>query len=96
MQYTGLKDKNGREIYEGDILVYRKLITEKSYYNPKAGKRIVTKRPKPKEELHFWEVFFDKGQWRMRRSESIRSLFGGELSHEVYGNIYENPDLLRV
>ncbi len=81
-QYTGLKDCNGREIYEGDI-VFRCDGYENDSFEP-ACTCLVT-----------WD---DGGYCLAKRGTAfIATLDSCEVSNrqiKILGNIYENPDLL--
>ena len=81
MQCTGLTDKNGKLIYEGDIIKYL-------YYNPERyTKWIVVFNP---DTLEFGTR--DYGYIGYQRLTSY-SIFNNKV--EVIGNIYENPELLK-
>ena len=84
MQFTGLKDKNNKEIYEGDIV---RVITDyfgKGIENDFIGKIIYC------EERMMFEI--DIIKINIGEGFSSSSDYEGEL--EVIGNIYENPELL--
>ncbi len=81
-QYTGLHDKNGKEIYEGDILVVRELHDGDEYaWKQPTGPAIPC------------EVKWDDNYKQFDFGGCSRVIYSP--SHfEVIGNIYENPNLL--
>jgi uncharacterized phage protein (TIGR01671 family) len=80
MQYTGLKDKNGKEMFSKDII------------EMVGGQRGVIEWV---EELGCFQiVIFENGEEYTATIYS-RQEDGTNMNRKVIGNIYENPELLK-
>ena len=79
MLFTGMKDKNSKEIYEGDILCYTKIYR---------GKIIKHYHEVYWDKTGQWRV-------RGLNIECTHRLYECAPSHEIVGNIYENESLLK-
>lgn len=83
MQSTGLKDKNGKEIFEGDIIkngqnvVFMKKHDTLGFYIEEKGK------------VEFIADCADLAEFEADKKEI-------EGFVEIIGNVYENPELLEV
>lgn len=97
LQYTGLKDKNGKEIYEGDIIQFTwdsdscwgEAGTYKGYVRFREGVFEVVYINRPEITT------YDDGTWHENsKSDDIQSLFSWSEDIEIIGDIYENSELL--
>lgn len=102
-QYTGLKDKNGKEVFEGDIIKWKT-----TRYHTKEQEEKGVAMPKYFKS----PVLFYHGEFLVNESDII-VLDGGaydtplcwffedcigapfDYKAQVIGNVYENPELLK-
>jgi uncharacterized phage protein (TIGR01671 family) len=85
MQYTGFKDKNDQEIYEGDIVYFNDFSYDRT--GGHVGDNILNGK-----------VYFDSGMWLIETAKGHYSLCDSILNDEeleIVGNIYQNKELLK-
>ena len=90
MQYTGLKDKNGVEIYEGDILSFNNYCDKSDEIEYKGLARVIWNNMFYGFSLYGYKSIPYSSKWNIGKSSFTIYAARGE----VIGNIYENPELL--
>ena len=85
-QFTGLTDKNGKKIFEGDIVLFEDECAGNYEYHDCTEKRCGV-------------IDYDCGQFFLTNRIAVEMedlIYDNELDGEVIGNIHDNPELLEV
>jgi uncharacterized phage protein (TIGR01671 family) len=97
-QYTGLKDKKGAEIYEGDVMCSRHC----EYRDGVRTENVLN--DKPEGEVKFGEIEIGTGSAGHGMGSGSRFVSGfytdnwnksNPSQYEVIGNIHQNPELVQ-
>ena len=83
MQYTGLKDKNGKDIYEGDILKKENLKAKVFWDDTDLAFKAISN-----DGDKYGPYYMDLKSNSEHNKKEIKKI-------EIIGNIHENPELLK-
>lgn len=87
-QFTGLPDKSGTKIFEGDVVHVNYTLLYRESSSLIVQEKIIDYKAK---------VMFSKGRFHLKTFDGIEYELSGDSSvREVIGNIHDNPELLEA
>ena len=102
-QFTGLTDKNGKKIFEGDIVRYGMIYDFECYLesleNPDAYDGEVCDHDIEVDVVE-WCLGYDYPAFDLKKHQfecnGLSQIMCGDYEYEIIGNIHDNPELLEV
>lgn len=95
MQFTGLKDKNGKEIYEHDLIDFAGIVWEVRFCPMGAEFTLYSTTPRNSESyIASAGMPIRDFNWLDKGKAGYKQDIKKHFPIEVIGNIYENPELL--